>query len=122
MRDADIDTVFAADLRAVLAHPPDRTRLVYVERDGEVFVGYTPRNPRGPTPSRAERKRMERFAHYVWEVRRLPFRICCVAPGDGRGTWHPVTDGAAYLPMRAWMLPDGGGSASSSFLDGSGGK
>lgn len=90
-----------------LSNPTDRRRIVFVERDGETHIGYVPRNTRGPTPSRAERNRMARFAGYVWGVRRLPFRIRCIAPAErcvGQWTVSLTRPGATFLPLRAAPL------------------
>jgi hypothetical protein len=88
-------------LRAVMRR--DRTRVEIYEQDGVVFVGYVPRNPRGPMPSRSERNRMRRFANYVYGVRRLPLPIRCVKRHRPGGDWHVA--GGAHLPMQAWRVP-----------------
>lgn len=83
-------------------HAMDRTRLFFVEVDGETCIGYVCRQRRG-YPSRAERNRMRRFAHHVCNVRRLPFRIRCVdrspGPWEVAQSLMPVT-----LPEQVWRL------------------
>lgn len=97
-----IERILGGDALSAIWRRDDR-RVQIFERDGVVFVGYVPRNPRGPTPSRAERNRMRRFAGYVYHVRRLPLPIRCVERLRSGGNWHVVE--GVYLPMQAWRVP-----------------
>lgn len=98
MNQATIDIINADARRFVGA----RTRLFFIERDGEVFVGYTPRasyRQHDQRPSRAEINRARRFWHYVRFVRRLPFRIRVAERATG---WQAVPqDPQVYMPMWA---------------------